>query len=125
MSLIQKCKEARQLKLARDEAQAQFKSLDAQYKKLQEDIIEDMEHEGVDSMKVDGINFVPAETQYGQVQDRQAFVEWAKENDEELIEYKERGQLVNELVRERLDNGEELPPGLTFYVRQYVGQRSA
>jgi hypothetical protein len=32
--------------------------------------------------------------------------------------------LLNEVVREKLDNGEQLPDGLGFYVKQYVSQRA-
>ena len=84
-----------------------------------------LEQDGVDSIRVDGVLFVPAETTYGTIQDRSAFIEWAKENAPEMFEEKERSGLVNELVRERLDNGEPLPPGVGFYVREYVSQRAA
>lgn len=93
--------------------------------KAEMSLFERMEHEDVGSIKVGQSNFVRAATAYGQVQDRAAFVAWAQENAPELIESKERKALVNELVRERLDDGAPLPDGLGFYVKQYVSQRAA
>lgn len=88
-------------------------------------LFERMEHEDVGSIKVGTSNFVRAATTYGQVQDRSAFVAWAEENAPELIESKERKALVNEIVRECLEDGRPLPEGLGFYVKQYVSQRAA
>jgi hypothetical protein len=51
--------------------------------------------------------------------------EWALENDPELVEYKERGEQINALVRRLLDDGAEFPPGLGFYEREYISMRTA
>lgn len=85
-----------------------------------------MEHEEAQSFRHAslGVNFVRAETTYGQVQDRSVFVEWAEKQSPELLETKERKALINELVREHLDDGKPLPPGLGFHVKQYVSQRA-
>ena len=40
-----------------------------------------------------------------------------------LLRDHQRKALVNELIRDHLDNGAELPPGLGFYVREYISQR--
>ncbi len=90
------------------------------------EFFERMEHEGVGSIRVDGVaNFVRAETVYGQVQDRAEFIAWAEQEAPELLETKERKKLINEIVRERIDSGEELPPGIGFYTDQYVSLRAA
>jgi murein L,D-transpeptidase YafK len=114
----------RGLKAARDALKEEYDEADKRFRKKQEQVLNRMELEETESQKVDGTLFVPTETVYGQVQDRAAFLEWAQDNDEELFERKERAQLVNQLVREKLDNGEALPPGITFYVRKYIGQRA-
>lgn len=103
---------------------AQAKELKADAKSAEIAFLNRLEDEGVESIKYDGTLFVPAETTYGNVSDRSVFIEWALENSPELVEYKERPKLVNETVREYLDNGQELPPGLDFYVKQYVSQRA-
>lgn len=101
-----------------DEAKQAFEA-------AQRTFYERLQDEGVGSIKVDGINFVPAHTVFGQIQDREAFIAWAQENEEELLEPRERKALINEIVREAVEQGKELPPGLGFYVREYVSQRVA
>lgn len=93
--------------------------------RIERQLFEQMEDEDVGSIKVGTHTFVRAATTYGQVQDRAAFVAWAEENAPELVEVHERKGLVNELVRERLEDGQPLPDGLGFYVKQYVSQRAA
>lgn len=115
----------RKSKLARDEAKAEFESLDKQFKADQAALLERMEEEGCEGTKVEGTNFVPTRTIYGQVQDRTEFVQWAQDNEPELLEPKERKELINELVRQKLDDGEPLPPGLNFRVQEYISQRAA
>lgn len=93
--------------------------------KAERALFERMEHEDVGSIKVGRSNFVRAATTYGQVQDRGAFIAWAEENAPELVESKERKALVNEIVRQCIEDGVSLPDGLGFYVKQYVSQRAA
>lgn len=114
----------RGLKAARDALKAEYTEADKAFRLKQDKVLNRMEVEQTESQRVDGTLFVPTETVYGQVQDREAFIKWAEENDEQLFEPKERAQLLNQLVREKLDNGEELPPGVGFYVKKYIGQRA-
>lgn len=114
----------RDTKTERDEAKAHYEGLDQSFKQLQLTVKERMEQEGVDSLKADGTLFVPASTIYAQIQDREAFIEWALANEAELTERKERKELLNALVRERIDNGEALPPGVGFFTREYISQRA-
>lgn len=104
-------------KKAHDEAKAAYEEAEAA-------LLERMEHEDVPTIGVGTTLFTRAETIYGQVQDEAAFLEWAKGHDEELFETKARKGLVNELVRERLDNGEELPPGVGFYPKTYISKKA-
>jgi hypothetical protein len=118
-------KNLRALKLKRDEAKATFESLDDNFKHEQFKLMERMRATGVESVRVDGTLFVPTETIYAQVQDRSELVEWAREHAPELIEDRERKELLNQEVRRRIDDGDAMPPGLGFYVREYISQRAA
>ena len=93
--------------------------------KLDAQVFEHMEYNRIEGMKVDGTNFVPTTTIYAQVQDSDSFVAWAEEHDPTLLEPKPRKDPLNELVREKLDNGESLPPGLGFNPKQVISQRAA
>lgn len=90
------------------------------------ELFQRMEQERCGSQRVDGIgNFVRAETEYAQVQDEAALLAWAEAEMPEIFEQKPRKKILNEIVRERLNSGEPLPPGLGFYSKQYVSLRSA
>lgn len=84
-----------------------------------------MEQDGIESQRSYGTTFSPVQKVYAQVQDRSAFVAWAKENDEELIQDKERKTELDRVVRTALEDGQELPPGIGFYTREYISQRNA
>lgn len=115
----------RELKSSKDEAKAEYESLNKQFKAAQQALIDRMEDTGTEGLKVAGTNFVPTKTIYGQIQDRTAFIEWAQENEPELIEHRERKELLNELARELLNDGEPFPPGMSFRVQEYISQRAA
>lgn len=115
----------RDLKAKRDTATASAKQLDVDYKKEQRRLMDRMEAEGASGHKADNTTFTPVTKEYGTVQDRSVFVTWALEHEPELVEYKERGEQLNALVRQRLDDGEELPPGIWFYEREYISMRNA
>ncbi len=42
-----------------------------------------------------------------------------------FIQLKEHGEPLNALVRERLDDGQVLPPGVGFRVDEYISQRTS
>ena len=86
---------------------------------------ERMEDEDVQSLKSSENLFVASSTEYGTVQDRGEFVQWAKENAPELIAEKEEAGLLNALVRQKLADGQELPPGVGFYTKDNVAVRKA
>lgn len=125
MSLNEELKQLRTLRYDRDDAKDTFEDLDKKYRAKQAELMQQMEGLGVESMKIDGTNFVPTSTVYAQMQDRGEFVAWAKENAPELLEDRERKDLLNAEVRRCLDDGEKLPDGLGFYVREYISQRVA
>lgn len=123
-SINEEAAQLRELKLQRDEAKGEFESLDAQFKSKQSELLERMKHEKCEGVKVDGVNFVPTKTIYGQITDRRAFVEWAEENAPELLEPKERKELLNEKARQLLDDGDPFPPGMNFCTKEYISQRA-
>lgn len=124
-TLVQEALHVRKLKRDLKEKKDKADEAKRKHDEAERHLIQRMEGEGCDSISADHTLFVPTRTVYGQINDRDEFVSWAAENDESLVETKERKGLINELVRERLDNGEELPPGLTFRVDEYVSQRAA
>lgn len=81
-----------------------------------------MESEDLRTVRTGSHTFSAKETIYGQVQDEDAFRAWVKDQDleEEFFRSEEVKGRINELVREAIDSGRDLPPGLGWYPRKYV-----
>lgn len=114
------------LRKTASELKAEADGAKADADRAEYELFQRMEQERCGSQRVDGIgNFVRAETEYAQVQDEAELLEWAEAEMPEIFEQKPRKKILNEIVRERLNSGEPLPPGLGFYSKQYVSLRSA
>lgn len=124
-TLSEELRELRELRERRDDAKAEHTELSDLYAEKESELIERMAEEDTDLHKTGGITYSPQKTVYGQITDRAAFVAWAEENDEELVEKKERKQLINQLARTHVDDGAPLPPGMGFYVKEFIGQRAS
>lgn len=124
-TLAQDALRLRKSRTVRDTAKARYDILKADCDRMEAELYDRMENEDVFGIKVRDNNFVRVATTYGSINDRSAFVAWAETEMPELVETKERKALVNEIVRERIDSGEALPPGTTFYVKQYISQRAS
>jgi len=124
MSLPQEGRALRRKKAALDKAKKKSDELETAFKKAQSSFMERMAAEGVDGIKIDGRNLVPAQTEYSSINDLDAFVEWAEANDPALLKVAANKDELNKLVRQRLDDDEEMPPGVNFYVREYISDRA-
>ena len=123
-TLPQQGRALRKLKERRDTAKKAFDDLDTQHAKAQSEYIERMKSEGVSGIKIDGRNLVPAQTEYSSINDLSEFIAWAEMEAPELIKLAANKEQLNALVRQRLDDDEPLPPGVTFYVREYISDRA-
>lgn len=89
----------------------------------EQNLWERMDMAGIDSSpKWRGLGqFARKSTVYAQVTDRDALVAWAEEQGlDDVVELKEAKGRLNEIVRDRLDTQQELPPGVSFYERRYI-----
>lgn len=126
-TLTQDCKALEKQRELKRTAKAEAEKQAALFADMERKLMVRMEAEDAESHRAAGKNYTPTKMIYGQIQDRAAFLEWAQaqsgeddDPDETLYEIKERKGLVSELVRQRMDDGEPLPPGVTFYVKEYV-----
>lgn len=125
-TLAQDAQKLTRLRTAEKLLNDQAKEAKEKREKFERDFMTRMEAEETDGVRTGGKLYTPTKTIYGKIDDRAAFIEWAKAQEgddadgETLYEVKERKALVSELVRERLDNDEPLPPGIGFYVKEYV-----
>jgi hypothetical protein len=81
-----------------------------------------MDEQGLPSIKTRTHTFSAKETIYGQVQDDEAFHAWVRDQglEEEFYRSEEVKGRINELVREAIASGTDLPPGVGWYPRKYV-----
>lgn len=82
--------------------------------------LEEAELDGANAT-IDGkkVNFSKYEIVFAHLQSVEEFKEWAAQEDGEAYfegEPRVRQDLLNALVRQRLDDGEPLPPGVGIYV---------
>ena len=93
-----------------------------EHDRLQAELHAFMSDANIPAIKVENNQFVVKKTEFGYVQDKEAFEAWCTENQVEDIYLKttEEKQRISELVRGALAAGTELPPGVTFYVREYI-----
>lgn len=123
-SLQEDLLELRKLRADEKVKKDQYETAKTDRKEFEAKVMERMEIEKCESTRVDGTLFVPTSTTFGTVRDRTKFLEWARDEDESLFEEKERAEILNQIVREKLDNEEPLPPGVGYYVREYISQRA-
>lgn len=89
---------------------------------FQEQLFHDLRDAGLHSVRTDDARFDRRSTIYAAVQDHDAFRDWLIEKglkEDYLVERESKARL-NELVRDRLDAGEELPPGIGWFPREYI-----
>lgn len=87
----------------------------------QHTLFQDMRDAGVFSARTDVGSFSLKSTIYPTVQDREAFVAWCHQNGmDDLIQETEVKGRLGELIRQRLDDGEDLPDGAHYYVKEYI-----
>lgn len=122
MTLEEEIRSVAQLRDTYEVASEVLDKAKREYERAQQALWEHMDASGVSSITVDGVQFTRKSTIFGSVADKSAFIEWAEENAPDLVAPAPRKALVNELVRQKIDNGEDLPPGLNFFARQYVSQ---
>lgn len=123
MNIAEMARSLAYLRDAKESDAARAKESKEAYERAERRFYDALNTLGVGSVKVDSTLYVPIQTIYGTVQDKEAFSKWAEAEAPEMLESKPRAQLINELVREYLDTGQELPEGLGFYVKEYVSQR--
>lgn len=124
MSTLQEdIRHVRGLRASYDEKRVEADAAELEYKRAQDALWERMDAEGVTSMRIDGRLTEHHGTIYGSISDKSKFIEWAEENEPELVAPAPRAALVNEMVRQRIDNGEELPPGVNWYVRKVISDK--
>ena len=99
-----------------------FQDLKGRHDAFQARLYDRMDDEGVLSLKTDEARFDAKMTTYHTITNMDEFRAWLDSNDltNEFIKDAPEKARLNELVRQRLDDGDELPPGLGSYDARYI-----
>jgi hypothetical protein len=118
-----------ELRVAYDETKVAHDTAKAEYREYEKELYEQMEHGPLKgSRKIDlggefgTVTFTPRATPYGRIINRDEAVAYFEERGEldTMIQDEVIARRLNELVKERLETGETLPPGVDFYYRRGV-----
>lgn len=111
-----------ELKEREHQLKQQAKDAETERKNFEAETYELMRETKNLSVRRPGGSFSAKSTVYGHVRDPDAFQAWVEEQDmvDEFLTTKPVGQRLNEFVREALDNGADLPPGVTWYPKDYI-----
>lgn len=124
-TLQQDLRELRRLKEIAEAAGRVKRDADSAFKLAQWSCLDRMEREetsGIRDTKT-GYLFTLTPKDKFNVNDREAFVQWALDNEPDLVEYREIGSTLNALGRAALDNNRPLPPGVDHFPDPYISQR--
>lgn len=109
--------------LKRKAADAAQTAKEAKYEAeaFERDLFSDMVASDTFSLRTSQGSYACKSTTYAKVNDMDALLAWAEESGhEDWFDMAPRKRVLNEAVRAAIDNGEELPPGVHYYVKEYV-----
>ena len=126
IALLRRLVEARE---KRDETDAAARRAAAEYREIEAEVHEELTDGPVQRLNnVDlgppygRVSFHAKETTYGRILDKDQALDYIEERQmaDEMTESKIVMARVNEIVRECVEEGQDLPPGFDFYRRPYV-----
>jgi hypothetical protein len=118
-----------ELRDKRDEAKKAADALEKEYRESEADLFEMIEESGVKGgIKVDlgepwgTVAFSNRSTDFGRIIDDEAALEYFSQRAmiDEVTTAKFAKKRLNEIVREMLENGEDMPPGVDYYTNRGV-----
>lgn len=118
-----------EVRQARDEAKIASENLEKEYREMEADVYEELNENPVaGTLKVDlgdpwgVVSFLPRETFFGRIIDDEKALQYYEQRAmvEEVSSPKFVMRRINEEVRDCLEQGRELPPGLDWYARRGV-----
>ena len=122
MEINDRLAELDRLKEDRDHKRRIADEAEAAHRQYEANLFADLRELGLRTIRTDHAQFQRKSTVYATVTDKDELLEWAKERglDEELFSDKPNKQALNQIVRDAIDSGQELPPGVNWYPREYI-----
>jgi hypothetical protein len=118
-----------ELREARDIAKVTAETTDQEYREYEQELYDELEESPIKgARRIDlgppygEIRFTPRETFYGRIIDVDKALEYFEEHglDGDLTKPSFVKRRLNEIIRDRMDRGESLPPGTDFYANRGI-----
>jgi uncharacterized protein YaaN involved in tellurite resistance len=110
------------LKDLKEDLEAKIKKLNTEIEACSQILVDRLDEDGIQSFKTDTGTFFIKDEPYSTVSDKQAFFKWVKDQGLEDL-FTVHYQTMSGMVKERLLNGEELPPGISVYMKSSINRR--
>lgn len=122
MKLTERFDKLAELKQLEREAKSVYDAASQDRKDYERDLFALAQDEGCFSIRTHQGQYSLKSTEYGTITDLEAFKRWVEDQnlESEFLKVEEQGARLNELVRAALEVGNELPPGVSYYTRQYI-----
>lgn len=128
--LESKMRRLRELRVQRDIDKKAYEKSEEAYKTLEAEMWEEIDNSAIKgSITVDlgdgkEVRFTKSKTRYGQILDMDQALESLEQSAriDEMTTSKIVGERLNEWVKELLDSGQPLPPGIGVRERKYISQ---
>ncbi len=127
--LAKKFRRLMELRERRDADKLASENSEKEYRELEAEVWEEYDESPLEgAIKVDlggdygTVTFVPKETYYGRIIDREKALEHFENRAmiDEVTEPKPVMARIHEIVRDVIDQGGSMPPGLDFYAKRYI-----
>jgi phage host-nuclease inhibitor protein Gam len=114
-----------ELKDQKKELEEKIKAMNAELEACSQILVDRLETDGTSSFKLtNGTSFFIKDDPYSSVQDKPALYKYLKENGMEDL-FSVNYQTLSAIMKERLENGEELLPGVAVYMKTSIQRRTS
>jgi hypothetical protein len=119
MSRLDRCVQLMEARKKKDELEDLVKLRNIEIEALNQLLVEDLEGEDESKVTNTAGTFSIRDSPYPQVKDRVAYLKWIREQDlEDLLTV--NYQTTAGMVKDRIEKGEEIPPGIEVFVKTSI-----
>jgi len=118
-----KLKEVRDLRIQKKDLAEQEKKINKQLEALTTDLVEYFDAHDIPRQSLDGSLFYVNRTPYYSINDEEAFFRWMNDSGDIELCKSFNAKKFGAYYKEKKANGEELPPGVSVYIKEDVRVR--
>jgi hypothetical protein len=112
-----------EVKGRKDTLNVELSAIDLELSALERVILETLDAQGLDSIVTGGYRYTRSPAPYPKIEDRPALLAWVSETMPELLTV--NAQTLGAVTKQRLEQGEALPPGVSVYLKETIARRKA